>query len=124
VSFNDMVEDSPALDRVYRALGDPTRRRLLVALREGDARITDLAAPLTISFAAVARHVAALEEAGLVERDVRGREHWLSVRRAGLDDAEAWIAEQTALWEGRPDARAACLEKRRGAAGAPCRRSR
>lgn len=113
VSFNDMVEDSPSLDRVYRALADPTRRGLLVALREGDARITDLAAPLPISFAAVARHLAALEAAGLVERDVRGREHWLSVRPAPLHDAQAWIAEQTEFWQGRADALAAHLEQRR-----------
>src|SRR3954452_4228796 len=107
-----MVEETPVLDRVYRALADPTRRRLLVALREGDARITDLAAPLSISFAAVARHVAALEEAGLVDRDVRGREHWLSVRPAGLHDAEAWIAEQTRFWEARADALGAHLGRR------------
>jgi DNA-binding transcriptional ArsR family regulator len=114
VSFNDMVEGSLALDRVYRALADPTRRRLLVALRDGDARITDLAAPLPISFAAVARHVATLEDAGLVDREVRGREHWLSVRPAALRDAEDWIAEQTAFWERRADALAARLERRRG----------
>jgi DNA-binding transcriptional ArsR family regulator len=108
-----MVEEAPVLDRVYRALADPTRRRLLVALRDGDARITDLAAPLPISFAAVARHVAALEEAGLVERDVRGREHWLSVRPAALNDAGAWIADQTRFWEERADALAAHLERRR-----------
>jgi DNA-binding transcriptional ArsR family regulator len=113
VSFNEMVEDSPTLDLVYHALADPTRRGLLVALRDGDARITDLAAPLTISFAAVARHVGVLEEAGLVDRDVRGREHWLSVRRAGLHDAEAWIAEQTEFWQGRADALAAHFENRR-----------
>ncbi|MFL5883831.1 MAG: ArsR/SmtB family transcription factor [Thermoleophilaceae bacterium] len=108
-----MVEGSPKLDRVYRALSDPTRRRLLTALRDGDARITDLAAPLPMSFAAVARHVAMLEDAGLVERDVRGREHWLSVRPTGLRDAEAWIADQTEFWEARADALATHLRKRR-----------
>jgi DNA-binding transcriptional ArsR family regulator len=116
LSFNDMVEDHPALDRVYRALADPTRRRLLVALREGEARITDLAAPQPMSFAAVARHVAALEDAGLVKREVRGREHWLSVRPAPLSDAEAWIADQTEFWEGRADALAKHLERRRRSA--------
>jgi DNA-binding transcriptional ArsR family regulator len=109
-----MVEQAPSLDRVYRALADPTRRRLLEALRDGDSRITDLAAPLPMSFAAVARHVAALEQAGLVTRDVRGREHWLSVRPAALRDAEAWIAEQTEFWEARADALAAHFERRRG----------
>jgi DNA-binding transcriptional ArsR family regulator len=92
------------LDRVYGALADGTRRGLLAQLRAGEARITDLASPLPISFAAVARHVSVLERAGLVVREVRGREHWLSVRKGALDDAEGWIAEQTPFWEGRADA--------------------
>jgi hypothetical protein len=49
-----------------------------------------------------------------VTRDVRGREHWLSVRPAALRDAEAWIAEQTEFWEARADALAAHFERRRG----------
>jgi DNA-binding transcriptional ArsR family regulator len=90
-----MVED---LDRAYAALADPTRRALLVALRDGPARITDLATPLPISFAAVARHVTVLESAGLVVRQVRGREHWLT--------------EQTSFWSARVDALAARLANR------------
>ena len=113
LTFKPMVEDTSRLDRVYRALGDPTRREMLAALRSNDARITDLAAPLPISFAAVARHVAALEDANLISRDIRGREHWLSIRADGLRDAEAWIAEQTAAWSARSDALAAHLEARR-----------
>ena len=74
-----MVEDQ-VLDRTYAALADPTRRALLVALRTGDARITDLAAPLPMTFAGVSRHVGVLESAGLIQRVVRGREHWLSIR--------------------------------------------
>lgn len=108
-----MVEDPPALSRVYRALADPTRRQLLVALRDGEARISDLAAPLPMSFAAVAQHVAALEDAGLINREVRGREHWLSVRPSGLREAEAWIAEQSSAWTARAEALGAHLERRR-----------
>jgi DNA-binding transcriptional ArsR family regulator len=99
------------LDRVYRALGDPTRRRLLTALRAGDARITDLADPLPMSFAAVARHVATLERAQLITREVRGREHWLSITADGLRDAEAWIAEQSAAWSTRADALSDYLQR-------------
>ncbi len=82
-------------------------------LDSGAARITDLAAPLPISFAAVARHVAVLEQAGLIERDVRGREHWLSVRAGALTDAERWIAQQTAFWGLRADALADHLAQTR-----------
>jgi len=107
-----MIEDQ-SLDRTYAALADPTRRGLLIALRDGPARITDLAAPLPISFAAVARHVGVLESAGLIDREVRGREHWLSVRSAGLALAEEWIADQVSFWSVRADALAARLERRK-----------
>ena len=100
------------LDRTYAALSDPTRRALLVALKAGDARITDLARPLPISFAAVSRHVGVLEAAGLIEREVRGREHWLSVRPDSLLVAERWIAEQSSFWSGRAEALAQHLEGR------------
>jgi DNA-binding transcriptional ArsR family regulator len=101
------------LDRAYAALADPTRRALLVALRTGDARITDLARPLPMSFAAVSRHVGVLEDAGLVRREIRGREHWLSVDPGALRSAERWIHEQTAFWSTRADALAARLERKK-----------
>ena len=101
-----MIDDR-LLDQAYSALSDPTRRGLLLALREGPARITDLAAPLPISFAAVARHVSVLESAGLIDREVRGREHWLTVRPAGLAPAGDWIADQVSFWSLRADALAA-----------------
>ncbi len=113
---NKIVEGSTVLDRVYAALSDPTRRSLLTALRAGDARITDLAAPRPISFAAVSRHVGVLEDAGLVRREVRGREHWLSVRPETLRGAEDWIHDQTSFWAARADALAARLERKRGPA--------
>jgi DNA-binding transcriptional ArsR family regulator len=108
---NRVVEDD-LLNRTYSALADPTRRALLVALQTGDARITDLAGPLPMSFAAVARHVAVLERAGLIRRRIRGREHWLSVEPDGLRAANRWISEQSAFWSERADALAAHLEQR------------
>jgi len=111
---NKLVEDQ-VLDLAYSALADPTRRALLVALRAGDARITDLAAPFPMSFAAVSRHVGVLESAGLIRREVRGREHWLSVRPDGLQAAQDWIAEQSSSWSKRADALAARLEHKRRA---------
>jgi DNA-binding transcriptional ArsR family regulator len=106
-----MIEHSP-LDLAYGALADPTRRAMLVTLRGGPARITDLAAPLPMSFAAAARHVGVLEAAGLIGREVRGRDHWLTVRTEGLRPAEEWIAEQVSFWAQRVDALAARLERR------------
>ena len=106
-----MVKDQ-VLDRSYAALADPTRRALLVALRAGDARISDLAAPLPMTFAGVSRHVGVLESAGLIQRVVRGREHWLSIRPEGFIVAEDWISEQTEFWSRRADALAARLARR------------
>lgn len=106
-----MVEDQ-LLDRAYAALADPTRRRLLEALREGDARITDLAAPMPMTFAGVSRHIGVLETAGLVTREVRGREHWLSLRNDGLTQAAKWMGEQTEFWSSRADALAARLHRK------------
>ena len=110
--LNKVVEDQ-VLDRTYAALADPTRRALVRALTRGDARITDLAEPMPMSFAAVSRHVGVLERAGLIERDVRGREHWLSIRPDALDPARRWIDEQTTFWSKRANAMAAHLRKRR-----------
>src|ERR1700748_2563262 len=107
-----MVED-PALDRTYAALADPTRRALLVALRDGEPRITDLAAPLPMTFAGVSRHIGVLESAGLVQREVRGREHWLSLRPEGLTTAQQWMTEQTDFWSTRADALSARLSRKR-----------
>ncbi|WP_158168779.1 ArsR/SmtB family transcription factor [Mycolicibacterium smegmatis] len=105
-----MVEDQ--LDRTYAALADPTRRRLLEALRNGDARISDLAAPLPMTFAGVSRHVGVLESAGLVRREIRGREHWLSLNPGALTDAQRWIDEQAEFWSTRADALAERLRRK------------
>jgi DNA-binding transcriptional ArsR family regulator len=108
-----VVEDL-VLDRTYAALADPTRRALLVALRDGEARITDLAASLPMTFAGVSRHVGVLETAGLIKREIRGREHWLSLRLDALTLAERWIGEQTSFWARRAEALAQRLEHRDG----------
>src|SRR5437016_2290561 len=107
-----MLEDA-VLDRKFAALADPTRRALLVALRDQQSRITDLASPLPMTFAGVSRHIGVLETAELVDHSVRGRDHWLSLRSAALDPAQQWIAEQATFGGSRADALAARLERKR-----------
>jgi len=92
------------LDRTFAALADPTRRALLGALRTGDCSVGELAAPFPISFAAVSKHLQVLERAGLVEREVRGREHRLSLCAAPLREAAAFAASYRAFWDERLDA--------------------
>jgi DNA-binding transcriptional ArsR family regulator len=107
------VNEGDVLDRTYAALADRTRRALLEALRGGPARISDLAAPFSMTFAGVSRQIGVLERAGLLEREVRGREHWISLRADGLTDAERWIAEQTAFWSDRAEQLERRLTRRR-----------
>ncbi len=67
-----------------------------------------------MSFAGVSRHVGVLEAAGLIRREVRGREHWLSVRPDGFRQAERWIAQQTTFWSERADALTERLQRKKG----------
>ena len=93
----------PDLDLTLGALADPTRRAILARLSEGEARVTELAAPFAISLNAVSKHIRVLERAQLVRRRRAGREHFLAFNRAPLDEAAEWIETQRALWTARLD---------------------
>jgi DNA-binding transcriptional ArsR family regulator len=89
---------SSNLDHTLVALADPTRRGILQHLSYGEARVTDLAEPYAISLNSVSKHIRLLERAGLVRRQVRGREHFLSLDGEPLDELATWIEDQRALW--------------------------
>jgi DNA-binding transcriptional ArsR family regulator len=93
-----------ALDHTMLALADPTRRAILERLGAGEARVTELAAPFAMSLNAVSKHIRMLERAALVRRRRAGREHFLSLNPAPLDEAAAWIEQQRELWNARLDA--------------------
>lgn len=100
-----MVEHlSPVLDRVFGAVADPTRRAILVTLRRKPATITEIARQFPVSLNAVSKHVKVLERAGLVHRDVIGREHYCRVEVEPLRQATAWLEHYRAFWEARLDA--------------------
>ena len=107
-----MVEH-PRLDATYDAIANPVRRAIVARLRERELRVTDVARPFDMSLAAVSKHIRQLERAGLIRRDVRGRDHWLRLDPAPLADAAAWIAETRAFWTGRLDALDAVLAEPR-----------
>ena len=92
------------LDRVYGAIADPTRRAMLGILARGDVNVGMLAQRFPISFNGVSKHVKVLEQAGLVRRSVRGREHWLALRPAPLRDASRWLEHYREFWDNRLDA--------------------
>lgn len=86
------------LDDTLVALADDTRRSILKRLAEGDARVTEVAAPFDISLNSVSKHIRILERAGLVRRRVAGRDHFLSLDPKPLDSASAWMQQQRAAW--------------------------
>jgi DNA-binding transcriptional ArsR family regulator len=89
------------LDRVFRALGDRTRRALLARLAERPATINELAEPFAMSLPAVSRHIRVLEDARLVVRRIDGRVHHCSLDAAPLETADAWLARYRPFWEGQ-----------------------
>lgn len=100
-----------ALDDTMLALSDGTRRAILQRLAAGEARVTELAAPFAMSLNAVSKHIRLLERAALVKRRKAGREHFLSLNAAPLDEAAAWIEQQRNLWNSRLDALERALEQ-------------
>jgi len=89
------------LDATLTALADPTRRAILGRLAEGEARVTEIAAPFAISLNSVSKHIRMLERAALVRRRVEGREHVIALNPQGLDEAAQWIEAQRRLWAWR-----------------------
>ena len=102
--FNQMVEHGEQLDRTYGALSHAVRRDLLARLRSGPAAVTALAEPYGMSLAAVSKHIHVLEDAGLLDRAVDGRTHFLALRPQYLFDARSWLDTYRTFWEQRLDA--------------------
>jgi DNA-binding transcriptional ArsR family regulator len=99
-----MVEHNAlALDRVFHALADPTRRAMLRQLADGEHSVGELAEPFDMSFAAAAKHVKVLEEAGLLSRTIEGRTHRCRIEAGPLAEADRWIAYYQRFWTARLD---------------------
>ncbi len=79
------------LDHIFAALADRTRRAILAMLLEDDLAVTDVAAPLPMSLAAVSKHLIVLERAGLIRRERRGRIVWCRLEPAALRGAATWM---------------------------------
>jgi DNA-binding transcriptional ArsR family regulator len=91
------------VDRVFHALGDPTRRAILEKLSQGPISVSRLAEPLDMSLAAVVQHLQVLEESGLVRTEKLGRVRTCSIEPAGLSVAAQWVADRRLIWERRLD---------------------
>jgi DNA-binding transcriptional ArsR family regulator len=105
-----MVEQQPpALDGVFHALADPTRRAMLLSLAGGERKIGELAKPFAMTFAAASKHVRVLEGAGLLRRRIEGRAHVCRLEPAPLAAADEWLRFYERFWAARLDALAAVL---------------
>lgn len=91
------------IDRVFHALGDPTRRALMEKLGEGPVSVSRLADPLDITLAAVVQHLQILEESGLVRTEKVGRVRTCRVDPEGLAVAAQWISDRRRAWDRRLD---------------------
>ena len=98
-----MPKKQPDIDRIFHALGDPTRRAIMEKLSAGAISVSQLAEPLDITLAAVVQHLQILEDSGLVQTEKVGRVRTCRIEPAGLSAAEQWIADRRSMWERRLD---------------------
>jgi DNA-binding transcriptional ArsR family regulator len=98
-----MPKSSPQIDRLFHALGDPTRRAILDRLTSGPMSVSRLAEPLGVTLTAVAQHLQILEEARLVHTEKLGRVRTCRIQPAGLDVLEKWIRDHRTAWERKFD---------------------
>jgi DNA-binding transcriptional ArsR family regulator len=107
-----MVEhQEAALDAVFHALGDGTRRQMLRSLAQGERTVGQLAEPFRMSLAAASKHIKALEGAGLIRREVRGRVHICSLEAGPLSSANEWLSFYEQFWGARLDRLEALLRQ-------------
>ena len=102
-----MVKLAPSpdrsLDAIFSALSDPTRRAIVVRLAEGDASVSELAAPFQVSLPAVTKHLAVLERAGLLEHQKQGRVRRCRLVAAPMKVADDWLSTYRVFWDRRLD---------------------
>jgi DNA-binding transcriptional ArsR family regulator len=106
LTYNRLVVDEltdEALDALFHALSDATRRDILRRCAEGDASVSRLAEGYPMSFAAVQKHVAVLERAGLVTKERRGREQLVQTDLAAVDQVRQVLDELEQTWRGRAE---------------------
>jgi DNA-binding transcriptional ArsR family regulator len=98
-----MTKYDPDLSRLFHALADPTRRATLTRLAEAPAPVTELAGPTGLRLPTVMRHLAVLEEAGLITTVKDGRTRTCAIVPDALNPVRTWLDDQEVIWEARLD---------------------
>ena len=105
------------LDKSFVALSHPVRRAIVERLARGPATVGEATRGVPVSKPAVSKHLKVLEEAGLIRREIDGRQHRLSLEARGLNAATRWLELHRTLWEAKFDAverHLAAEDERRG----------
>ena len=97
----------------FETLADPTRRRIVAALRDGERQVGDLVREAGVHQSGVSRHLRILHEAGFVSVRPEGQRRLYALRPEPFRELEAWLGEYRRLWEARLDRFGAALEERR-----------
>jgi DNA-binding transcriptional ArsR family regulator len=98
---------------VFETLADPTRLRIVEALRRGERAVNDVVAEVNIHQSGVSRHLRILQEAGFVQVRPDGAKRYYSLRPEPFHELDEWVERYRALWEARLDRFAAALEKKK-----------
>ena len=93
-----MMTASDRIDRIFSALGDPTRRAIIQRLASGEATVTELARPFAISLPAISRHLRVLEAAALVRQERDGQFRRCRLDAEGLQSAAEWLDFYRHFW--------------------------
>lgn len=96
-----MANYSPALDSVFQALADPTRRAVIQRLGRGPASVGELAKPFDMILPSFLKHIGILQKCGLIRTDKVGRVRTCTLEPKNLVQAEKWFESQRDLWAGR-----------------------
>lgn len=102
-SLQSASQSPPPIDGIFRALADPTRRRVVERLNRSPASVSELAQPFDMALPSFVEHLKVLEGCGLVLSEKAGRVRTYRLAPEPLKLAENWLAEQRALWERRLD---------------------
>jgi DNA-binding transcriptional ArsR family regulator len=106
-----MRRRKPDIDRIFQALGDASRRRILEKLTGGPVSVSGLAEPLGITVAAVVQHLQVLEESRLVVTEKTGRVRSCRLESEGIEAAVRWLMDRRSEWDRRLDRLGALLNE-------------
>jgi DNA-binding transcriptional ArsR family regulator len=107
------MKSEDQLSVIFAALADPTRRAILARLADGDATVTELAQPFSISLPAISRHLKVLEHAGLISRSRSGQWRSSTLQAAPLKEATEWMEHYRQFWDASFDRLDAHLRRAR-----------